>query len=149
MRFHHERAHDRDQLLLAARKLVGVAVEVDLDAEAGDHPLRARAPFGLRQLHQLEWILDVVDRAQPGEQRLAIILEYVAELDVAKGLAVEQDFPGVGGDQAGDHVDQRTLPATVRSEYRYELSARDVEVEAVVDDGVGETLGQAADGDVG
>src|SRR5262249_38712224 len=149
LRFHHERSHDRDELLLAARQLIGVTVEVDLDAEAGDHPLRARAPFGLRQLHKLERILDVVDRAQPGKQRLAIILEYVAELDVAKGFSVEQDFAAVGRDQAGDHVDQRTLAAAVRSEDRNELSARNVEVEAVVDDRVGKMLGQAADGDVG
>src|SRR5262249_32876648 len=104
---------------------------------------------GLRQLHQLERILDVVDRAQPGEQRLAVILEYVAELDVAQGFSVEQDFAGVGRDQAGDHVDQRALAAAVWAEDRHQLPTGDVEVEAVVDDGVGEMLGQAADGDVG
>ena len=148
-RLDHERAHDRDQLLLAARQLIGIALEVDLDAEMGDQPLGARAPLGLRQLHQLERILDVVDRAQPRKQRLAIILEHVAELDVAQRLAVEQDFAGIGRDEPGDHVDQRALAAAVRAEHRDELAARDIEVEAVVDHSVDEVLGQAADGDVG
>src|SRR5262249_11469881 len=146
---HHERSHDRDELLLAARQLVGVTVEVDLQAAACAAPRRARTPRGPRARHQLERILDVVDSAQPGEQRLAIVLEYVAELDVAKGFSVEQDFAAVGRDQAGDHVDQRALAAAVWAEDRHQLPTGDVEVEAVVDDGVGEMLGQAADGDVG
>ena len=113
-----------------------------------DQPLGARAPLGLRQLHQLERILDIVDRAQPGKQRFAIVLEYVAELDVAQRLAVEQNFAGIGRNEPGDHVDQRALAAAVRPEHRDELAAWDVEVEPVVDDGVAEALGQAADGDV-
>ena len=62
-----------------------------------EEPPRARAALGLGQLHQLERIFDVVDRAQPGKQSFAIILEHVAELDVAERLAGEQDFTGVGG----------------------------------------------------
>ena len=41
-RLDHQRPHDRDQLLLAARHLVGIAVEVDLDAEMRDQPLHPR-----------------------------------------------------------------------------------------------------------
>ncbi len=132
-RLDHQRAHDRDELLLAAGHLVGIAVEVDLDAEMRDELLDPRAPLGLRHLHQLERIVDVVERAQPGKQRLAIVLEHVAELDLAQRLAVEQDFAGIDRDQPGDHVDQRALAAAVRPEHRDELAARNVEIEVVVD----------------
>jgi hypothetical protein len=92
--------------------------------------------------------LDVVDRAQPGEQGLAIVLEHIAELDLVERLAVEQDLPGVDRNKPGDHVDQRALAAAVRPEHRDQLAARNVEIEVVVDDGVAEPLGQAADGDM-
>ena len=136
------------ELLLAAGKLVGIAVEVELHAEMSDETLRACARSAFGQLHQLERILDVVDRAQPREQRLAVVLEHIAELDVAQRLAVEQDFAGIERDQARDHVDQRALAAAVRPEHRDELAARDVEIEAVIDDGVVEALAKPADGDV-
>ena len=42
-RLDHQRAHDRDQLLLAAGHLIGIEVEVDLDAEMGDQLLDPRA----------------------------------------------------------------------------------------------------------
>jgi hypothetical protein len=48
LRLDDQRAQDRDQLLLAAGELIRIAVEVDLDAEARDHALRAHAPLGLR-----------------------------------------------------------------------------------------------------
>ena len=41
-RLDDQRAHDRDELLLAAGHLVGVAVEVDLDAEMRDQLLDPR-----------------------------------------------------------------------------------------------------------
>jgi hypothetical protein len=115
----------------------------------GDQAFGARAAFRPRQLHQLERVLDVVDRAQPREQRFAVVLEYVAELDVAQRLAVEQDCPCIAGDESGDHVDQRGLAAAVWPEHGDELPARDVEIESVVNDRLGEMLGQSADGDVG
>ena len=114
LRLHHERAHDRDELLLAAGEQVRIFGQIDLDAEMGDQPLHPRAALRLRHAHQLERILDVLERAQPGEQRLAVVLEHVAELDLAQRLAVEQDFAGIGRDQPGDHVDERALAAAVR-----------------------------------
>ena len=43
LRLDHQRAHDRDELLLAAGHLIGIAVEIDLDAEMRDQPLDPRA----------------------------------------------------------------------------------------------------------
>ena len=145
LRLDHQRAHDRDELLLAARHLVGIAVEVELDAETRDQLLDARAALRLGDLHQLQRIGDVVEGAQPGKQRLAVVLEHVAELDLRQQHAVEQDLAGIDRDQPGDHVDQRALAAAVRPEHRDQLAARNVEVELVVDDGLVEALAQAAD----
>ena len=46
-RLHREGARDRDALLLAARELVGIAVELVLEADAVEHPARHRLGFGL------------------------------------------------------------------------------------------------------
>ena len=106
------------------------------------------AALGLRHLHQLERIGDIVEGAHPGKQRLAIVLEHVAELDVRERLAVEQDLARIGRNEPGDHVDQRALAAAVGPEHRDQFAARNVEIEVVVDDRLVETLAQAADGDV-
>ena len=99
--------------------------------------------------HELQRIMDVVDGAQPGKQRVAVVLEHVGQPRLLDGLAVEQDLAGIERHQAGDHVDQRALAATVRPEDRDELALRQIEVELVVDDGVVERLAQAANGDDG
>ena len=145
----HQRAQDRHRLLLAAGEHVGIAVEVDLDVEIREQlldPLVALAP---RQPHELQRIVDVVDGAQPGKQRVAVVLEHVGQPRLLDGLAVEQDLAGIERHQAGDHVDQRALAAAVRPEDRDELALRQIEVELVVDDGVVERLAQAANGDDG
>jgi hypothetical protein len=148
LRLDHQRAHDRDQLLLPAGHQVGVEIEVELDAEMGDELLGARAPLGRRHLHHLERIGDVVECPHPGKQRLAVVLEHVAELDLVDGLAIEQDPPGIDRDEPGDHVDERALAAAVGPENRDQLAPRDVEIEIVVDHRLVEALAQAADGDV-
>jgi hypothetical protein len=106
--------------------------------------VRARRSAG-GTFFQLERIGDVVEGMQPGKQRLAIILEHIAEIGVRSLSTVEQDLPGVGGNEARDHVDQRALAAAVRSEHRDQFAARNVEIEIVVDDGLVETFAHAAD----
>src|ERR1700678_1503245 len=115
--FDHQRPHDGDELLLASRELVWVTHQIDLDAEMRDEALDPGTTRGMRQPFELERILDVVDRAQPRKQRLAVVLEHVAECDVADRLAVEQHLAGVHRNQAGDHVDQRALAAAVGAEH--------------------------------
>jgi hypothetical protein len=144
----HQCAHDRDQLLLPAGHLVRIEIEIDLDVEVGDDPLDANDAFGLRHAHYFQRIGDIVEGAKPGKHGFAIVLEHVAELDLVERLAVEQDFTGIDWKQPGDHVDQRALAAAVRPEYRHQLAARDIEIEIIVDRGVGEALAQAADRDM-
>jgi hypothetical protein len=125
-----------------------IALQIDLHAKMRDQLFHPRPPLGLRQLHQLERILDVVDRAQPGKQRLTVVLEDIAELDRPQRLAVEQDLAGVGRNEPGDNVNERALAASVRPEHRNELAARNVEIEPVVDRGRAEALGQSANRDM-
>ena len=113
-----------------------------------DQLLGAGAPLGRRDLHHLERIGDVVEGAQPGKQRLAVVLKHVAEFDLVEPHAVEQDLAGVGRNEAGDDVDQGAFAAAVRPEHRDQFAARNIEIEIVVDDGLVEALAQAADGDV-
>jgi hypothetical protein len=68
------------------------------------------------------------------EQR--VILEHDARAaarrhEMVDRLAVEQHAAFRLGDEARDDAQQRRLPAAARPEQRHELSARDVEVDAV------------------
>ena len=144
-----QRAHDRRRLLLPARQLVRIPVQVEPDVERRDQLGDAPVDLGLRLALELQRIRDVVDRAHPREHRLAVVLEHVADLGLGERLAVEQDLAGVDRDQAGDHVDERRLAAAVGPEHRHDPVLGDVEVEVLVQRPAGEVLGEAADRDVG
>ena len=145
----HEGAQNRHGLLLAAGEHVGIGMKVDLDLEIRQQLLDPLVAFAPPQSHQLERIIDVVDSAQPGEQRIAVVLEYIGEPRLLDGLAVEQDLTGVHGHQAGDHIDQRALAAAIRSENRSEFALRQIEIKLIVYDRGVEGLLQPADGDEG
>src|SRR5260370_17597505 len=107
----------------------------DFDLEIREQPLDPRRAFASRQSHELQGIVDVVDRAQPREEGVAVVLEYVGTPRLLNGLAVEQHLPGIQRQQPGDQVDQGALAAPVRPENRDELTLRQVEAEPLVDDG--------------
>jgi len=130
--------------LLPARHLVRIKLEIYLDIEIGDDLFDACVTFGLRHTHHLERIGDIVESAQPWKHRFAIVLKDVTELDLVQRLAVEQDLAGIGRKQSRDHVDQSALAAAVGAEHRHQPAARNIEIEIIVDRGVGKTLGQPA-----
>ena len=147
--FGRQRAHDRRRLLLAARQLVRIALQVELDVERRDQLGHAPVDLGLRPAFELQRIGDVVDRAHPREHRLAVVLEHVADLGLARATCRRTGSrPASIGIRPGDHVDQRRLAAAVGAEHRDDLVLRDVEVEVLVQRPAGEVLGEAADGDV-
>src|SRR5260370_5277631 len=121
----------------------------DFDLEILEQLLDPRRAVASRQSHELQGIVDVVERAQPREEGVEVVLEYVGTPRLLNGLAVEQHLPGIQRQQPGDQVDQGALAAAVRPENRDELTLRQVEVEAVVDDGPVERFAQAANGDEG
>jgi hypothetical protein len=61
-RLDHQRAHDRNELLLAAGHLVGIAGEVEADAEPRHELFDSRAAFGFAGSFQFQRIGDVVER---------------------------------------------------------------------------------------
>ena len=144
----HQRAHYRDELLLAARQLVRILGEVQGDAETVDQAFDARISFRARDVPEFQGVTDIVDRPQPREQGFPVVLEHVTEVGVAQALAAEPDGALVGLQQPRDQVDEGRFPATVRAEHRHETAARDVEVEGVVDGRLAEGLGQAPDRDM-
>jgi hypothetical protein len=77
-----------------------------------------------------------------------VVLEHVAELEAGERLAVEQDLAGIDREQPRDHVDQGALAAAIGAEHRHQLAARNIEIEIVVDNGVGKPFGEAANGDM-
>ena len=148
LRVHRQRTHDRHQLLLPARQFVREAVQVEADVEGLHQFIGARVAFTLRLAGNLERVLDIVDRALPGKQCIAVVLEYVADHRLRQGLAVEQRFARIHRQQARHHVDHGRLAAAVGPEDRGDLPFGQIEVEVGVQRLPGEALGQAADGDV-
>src|ERR1700683_615336 len=148
LRLDDKGAQDRNELLLPAGHLIRIELQVELDTGMIYELFSTADAVARRHLHDLQWIGDVVEGGQPGEQSLAVVLKHIAELDFIEPHAVEQDLPGVGLDQAGNHVDERALAAAVRPEHRDQFAARNIEIEVVVYDGAVKTLAQAADGDV-
>ena len=136
----HERAGQRDALLLTARELPGLALLV-----AGELHERERLADGLRALRLgdllvLEAERDVVGDVEVREQRVA--LEHRVDVAAVRRrlrdvLAVEQDAPARRPLEARDHAQRRRLAAARRPDHREELAGRHVEVDAVDGDDVG------------
>src|SRR6266852_8140205 len=103
------------------------------------------ATFLAGNAHHLQRVVDIVDRFQPGKQRLTVILEDVRGPRLADALAVVKNFASVHRHQAGDHVDECALAAPVRTEDRNEMSERQINSKIVVNRSVVEALPQAAD----
>src|SRR3989344_2938919 len=142
-------AHDAHGLLLAAREFIGVAGQVEADLEELDQLVDAGLHIGLRHAVAAQGVGNVVAGRDPGEERVSVVLEDVADLRFRERLAIEQDLASVQRDEAGDHVHQRGLAAAVVAEDGDDLAAGQVEVEVGVEGGAGEGLAQAAHGDMG
>ena len=138
LRLRRQRAGQRHALLLAAGKLVGIAVaelrQLDELQHLGD------ALVGLRLWHagDLEAEGDVLRDRQVGEQRIG--LEHHADialvgLQPGDVLAADDDRAGGRLLEAGDHAQHRRLAAARRSEEGDELAGADIEVEILHDRG--------------
>ena len=111
----HQRARERDALLLPARQLIGLAPR-----ELGhvDQLERLADPLGallLAELVVLEPERDVLRHVEVREQRVA--LEHRVDVALMRGHArdvapVEQDAPAGRALEAGDHAQRGGLPAT-------------------------------------
>src|SRR5436189_261102 len=83
-----ERAHDRGSLLLTAGELVRIAAQVELHLERCHQLLDSPRHLGPRVAHEAQRIADVVHGAQPRKERIAIVLEDIADSGLGERLAV-------------------------------------------------------------
>ena len=125
----HERARERDALLLAARELRRPAL--CLGAEADALELLGNAPLDLVLVHLLALKAErhVLLDAAVREQRVALEDGVGGTLEGGQPghvVAVEQDAALGGVLEARDHTQRRGLPASRRPQHGEELAARDV-----------------------
>ena len=136
-RVQHQRAGDRDALLLPAGELRWIAIlEFRQAARAAASRARVRLIFGRRPALQLEPECDIAEHRHVREQR--IVLEHHAETallgrHVVHALAVDPQLAFARRNQAGHDVERGGFPAAARAEQGDELTALHFEGEVVKD----------------
>ena len=152
MRTEHDRARERDALLLATGELSGKTFLVTLEVD--ELECRSHAPIDLRarKAAHLEGKRDVAVHIHVGEER--VVLKNHA--DVASGgrrerhvLAAEQDAALLRQLEARDDLEQRGLAGAARPEDREELAGPDLEIDAVERDNRSERLADTAQSQAG
>src|SRR5437870_2051614 len=130
VRVEHERACERDPLLLAAGELARIAVlepgEIHLPESLGEPP----SDRGAVELPEPEAVSDVGARGHVGPER--VVLEDHADVTLVGSQLVhaalaEPDLAGVGCPKARDEAEQRRLAAAGRPEQCEELAVGDLE----------------------
>ena len=137
LRVEHERAGQRDALLLAARELARQAVGHALQAHHVERARDALSLLGFRDAAHRQRVGDVLPDGEVREQR--VVLEHHAEVALVRRgsrdrLAVEHDVAGGRRLEAGEHHQRRRLARARRTEQGEELAALDVQVELAHDE---------------
>ena len=130
-----ERAGDRDALLLTAGELVGVVVDLRLQADEAQDLRHLAADLRARLADHLERVCDVVvdgavrqqlevleDGADPAPQVRRPIVRHLVDV-----LAGDPDDSRGGLDVADQQLDQGRLAASRRTDDERELAAADLE----------------------
>ena len=133
LRLEHQRAGERDALLLAAGKLVRPARLEARHAHHVERAAHARRHLGLGEAAHLQRKGDILADRHVREER--VVLEHDADVAAVRrhavdALAVERDGAVRRRLEAGEHHQRRRLAGARRAEQRQELAAGDVEVEA-------------------
>ena len=146
-----ERAGDRHPLPHPTRELARLAVERIAEADAIERPAGPALLIGgaLGRKGRLHGQAHVLERAEPGEQRVVLEDERRVAAHARHRRAVEHDRAGVGRRQARQQAQERRLAAAHRPDDRDEFAVIDVEChvpEHVTDaGGRRERLREAAD----
>ena len=147
----HERAAERDALLLAARELPGLALREPGEADELEHLVHAPFELILRDALPLEPERDVVLDRHVREERVA--LEDGVDVALVRRqpddvLVAEEDATLGRLLEAADHPQRRGLPAARRAEQREERATRDLDRDPVDCDRVVEPLDDVLEPDV-
>src|SRR3954470_6442717 len=127
-------ARERDPLALAAAELAGVARLVAAQADDPEQLVDLRRDLGLRALVDAQPEGDVLAHGHVLERR--VVLEDEADAAALRGqgggvLVRDDDAPGVGQLEAGDHAQQRRLARAAGPEQRSERAVLHVEGDVV------------------
>ena len=138
-----EGAADRDPLLLAAARGLGLALEDVPDAEHLRHLAHAGLDLGPRDAGLAEGVGEVLEDGEVGIEGEG--LEHhrdpaIGRRDARDLLAVEFHPPAVRRLEPGDDPERRGLAGRARPEQAEELPVPDVEVDAVQGDHRAEAL---------
>ena len=141
-----ERAGEGGALAHAAGEFVGFLVRGVVEFHHLEIVVDLVGAFGLRELGEdaVDGELDVVEDAEPGEER--VILEHQAAVGArpVHGLSVEEGLAGGGGLEAGEDGHQGGLAGAGEADDGDELVLFDAEVDVLQDMGA---RGGGAEGD--
>ena len=147
----HDRPRERDALPLPARQLAREALEEFLEREDPGGPLHGRLDLALGLLRDAEREGDVLVHRHVRVQR--VVLEYhrdvpLHRIDEVDEPVADHDFAGGGILEAGDHAEDRALPAARRPEQHQKLAVLDLEGDVADGLDLAEALDQVLDQDV-
>ena len=151
LRAHHERAGERDPLLLTARELPRPSRSDVAEMHELEHLLRPHTPIPARDPPLLESVRDVVEHGEVREERVRLedgVDGTPVGRQVRDVAAVDQHDAGVRPLEAGDQAKGRRLAAAGRPEQRHELPFDDGQVECFDGGDVAEAPGNGSELDV-
>ena len=140
-----QRAHDLDALALADAQRRDDAARIELQP-VGSSTRPNSASRSRCDGSDVEAERDVLQHRQRLEQREVLEHHADAERRAARGLAMwtgapfQEDLPGVGREDAVDHLDERRLAGAVLAEQRVDLARPDAEIDVVVGEHAGKRL---------
>ncbi len=147
----HERASERDALLLSTGELPGLALREAGEPDELEHLRDAAPELALWHTLPLEPEADVVLDGHVREERVALEDRVHVPLVRRKAdhvLVAEEDAALRRLLEAADHPQRRRLPAAGRSEQREERAAGNLDRDPVDGDGAVEPLHDVVEADV-
>ena len=136
LRLAHDGAADGDALALAARELLGLALQQRLDAEDFGGALHALLDLGLGRPRRFEAEGEVLVHRHMRVERIGLEHHGDAALGrrhLVHALAVDHQVAAGDRLEPGDHAQQGGLAAARRADEHGELARLDGEVDAVDD----------------
>ena len=150
----HERAGDRDELLLGDGEATDLLVEIDLEVDLGDGLFGdATHPAPVDELavgREFAREGEVLEDRKIGEDREVLVDDLHARIDgghrreALVRRSVDLDGSAVGGVNTGDHLDEGRLAAAVLTGEAVDLSTTDGEADVVEGVNAGERLAHIA-----
>jgi hypothetical protein len=122
-----EDARQGCRLSHAGRQLVRVTRGRGFQADGAKHGLHGSVDLRPRDTPLPGTVFDVAPKVQPGKQGVFLEHHRAVRPRPFDRLAVDQDLPGAFAFEAGEDVEQRSLPAAARTDDRDEFAVPDIQ----------------------